>query len=390
MFDGFGRRGKTLFSSSSLRLLTALAVLLAVVPTAAEAQREGRIGGGGGGRYFKYECGEGRVLVGLRGSAGVLIDNVQAVCARMDAAGGLAEAAPQGPIFGNQRPEDQSIQCPPGHAVIGGEMFENDDHPFLGSIELYCREVANREFGGTVNIRMRGTGNLAGYISPTLGLMGQEEAQYWNRETSTCDGYALGIHGRQSRNLNAFGLLCGPKPTVAAIPTDPNAGHTLGKRKKPGSMGSGSFASLMNSESSFQTFNFPDRFIRHANYLGFVEAAQGNYGSITFRMVPGLGGRCVSLQSTDVPDHYLRHQDWRIKLSRIDSDPNMRADATFCMMPGLASTTGISFEAISAPGHFIRHRNFELWLDRPDESDLFRKDATFLAAPPGGAALGVR
>lgn len=370
------------------------ALLLAAATTPAAAQEEGEIGGAGGGRYFKYECGPGRLLVGLRGSAGVLIDNVQAVCARVDSAGNLTEAAPQGPVFGNPRPQDQSIDCPPQHAIIGGTIIENNDHPQVGSIEIVCREVSNRRNGGSARLTMRGGGNLKGYRSPFLTISGSEGGRsWWDRDESACTGYATGIHGRQGTNLTAFGLLCGDKPEVAPL-VEPTAGRTLGKRKRPGSAfgpASGSpFASLVNSEASFQAVNFPDRYIRHAFWLGIVEPAMGNYASITFRVVPGLGGRCVSLQSKDFPDHYLRHQNWRIKLSRIEADPNMRADATFCMMPGLATTTGISFEAVSAPGHFIRHRNFELWLDRPDESDQFRKDATFLAAAPGGAALGVR
>lgn len=179
-----------------------------------------------------------------------------------------------------------------------------------------------------------------------------------------------------------------PPPPQAAPATDPTAGRTLGKRKRAGSAGP-AFNALMNSESSFQSLNLPDRFIRHAFWLGVLEPSGGNYGSIVFRMVPGLGGRCMSLESRDHPGHFLRHKDWRIRLSALDSDSNMRADATFCTVPGLATTSGISFEAANAPGHFIRHRNFELWLDRPDESDQFRKDATFLAAPPGGASAGV-
>ena len=119
------------------------------------------------------------------------------------------------------------------------------------------------------------------------------------------DGYATGIRGRAGEHLTAFGLICGragrpagPEPVAGA----PAAAPTLDP----------AFAGLVNSGSSFQTFNFPDRFIRHMDWLGRVEFAMGNYGSITFRMVPGLGGRCVSLQSTDVADHYLRHKDWRM------------------------------------------------------------------------------
>ena len=390
--DSRSARSRTTFRHvSALRSMVAIcALLLAAMPSSAAAQEEGAIGGGGGGRYFKYDCGTGRLLVGLRGSAGVLIDNVQAVCARVDAAGNLTEAVPQGPVFGNPRPQDQSIDCPPQHAIIGGTIVENNDHPQVGSIEVVCREISNRENGGSARLTMRGGGNLKGYRSPFLTISGSEGGQsWWDRDESACTGYATGIHGRQGTNLTAFGLLCGPKPEVAPL-VEPTAGRTLGKRRRPGSAPGSPFASLVNSEASFQAVNFPDRYIRHAFYLGIVEPAMGNYASITFRVVPGLGGRCVSLQSKDFPDHYLRHQNWRIKLSRIEADPSMRADATFCMMPGLATTTGISFEAVSAPGHFIRHRNFELWLDRPDESDQFRKDATFLAAPPGGASAGVR
>lgn len=49
--------------------------------------------------------------------------------------------------------------------------------------------------------------------------------------SSQCPGgYAVGIRGRDGGYVTAFGLMCGPKPSASA---DPNAGHTLGKRKRP-------------------------------------------------------------------------------------------------------------------------------------------------------------
>lgn len=371
-------------------LVPALAAIALVAGTSeSAAQREGRIQGGMGGRLFDYSCGEGRVLVGLRGSAGVLIDNIQAVCGRVDAAGGVAEASAQGPSFGNSRPQDQEVRCPEGHAVTRVEVARNNDHPHVGAIRLTCTELVNRADGGATQIEVRGTGNLEGYQS-SFGLVGGDPGGR-NRGASDCaDGYANGIRGRAEDYLTAFGVLCGPKPSVAAVAVDPNAGHTLGKRKKPGSLLGSPFASLVNSDSSFQAYNFPDRFIRHSNDLGAVEPSMGNPASITFRVVPGLAGRCVSLQSVDVPGQFLRHQNWRLRLSPLDADGNMRGDATFCMVPGLASTTGVSFEAATAPGRFIRHRNFELWVDGADGSDQFRSAATFLAAPPGGVVQGVR
>jgi hypothetical protein len=361
------------------------AVAALVVPTAtAYAQSEGAVGGGSGGRYFRYSCGPSRVLVGLKGSAGVLVDNVQAICARVDATGHLSDAQPMGRRFGNDRPQDQDVRCPDQMAITGGHIVENENYPQVGSIALYCHEVANLQFGGSSTITLRGTGNLKGYESPFFFQDSTEGGQnWWDSTTSSCAGsFAKGIHGRQGDNLTAFGVLCGRpgKPEVEAVENAPAAAPLLDP----------AFAPLVNTDSSFQTVNFPDRYIRHADYLGFVDAPHGDNGSITFRMVPGLGGRCVSLMSTNVANHYLRHQNWRVKLSAIDSDANMRADATFCPVPGLSNTNGITFEAMSAPGHFIRHRNFELWVDSAEDSDQFRKDATFLAAPPGGALLGVR
>src|SRR3954454_1182870 len=97
----------------SVSLLIASTVALRIP---AHAQ-PGAVYGGPGGRYFEYNCGPGRVLVGLRGSAGVLIDSIQAVCAGVDGRSVTIEANAQGPVIGNDRPFDQSIECPVGYAV---------------------------------------------------------------------------------------------------------------------------------------------------------------------------------------------------------------------------------------------------------------------------------
>ena len=433
MLEHLARRAKLLsapFLGASLLLGSTV-----TLPSAAHAQA-GAVQGGGGGHYFELACGPGRVLVGLRGSAGILLDSIQAICANVGPRNLTMQAALHGPVIGSDRPMDKWVECPVGYAVTHAVMGLNDDHPHLGAIRLICTELVNREAGGTKDLLISGSGNLEGYSSPQLLISSTPGST--TRWSECPGGYAIGVRGRSDRYVDAFGLMCGPKPAAtdpnvtagrtlgkrkrpkidmrrdaddlaassipqtqqaldlgkdsadATISSIPEAPRTLGKRKRPGTLSGSATAGLINSESSFQTFNFPDRFIRHANWLGFVEPAQGNSGSITYRVVPGLGGRCVSLESADHPGHFLRHQDWRIKLSPLDSDGNMRADATFCMVPGMASTAGVSFEAISAGGHFIRHRNFELWLDRPDGSDQYRNDATFLAAPPGGAALGVR
>jgi len=141
---------------------------------------------------------------------------------------------------------------------------------------------------------------------------------------------------------------------------------------------------------SFESYNFPGRYIRHRDSLGYVEKLQDRLATkdATFRIVPGLAGKCRSFESVNYKDHFLRHENFRLKLARRSNDQLFLDDATFCFVPGLADQTWYSFESVNLPGHYyIRHKNSELWLERNDGSKLFRESATFRTAAPGG---GVR
>ena len=216
------------FLGVSLLLGSAVAL-----PTAAQAQA-GAVQGGGGGHYFEFGCGPGRVLVGLRGSAGILLDSIQAICAGVNDRGLTINSGLNGPVIGNDRPMDKWVECPVGYAVTHAVMGMNDDHPHIGAIRLICTELVNREDGGHKDLLISGSGNLEGYSSPQLLVSStQGTTNLW----SECPGgYAVGIRGRSDRYVDAFGLMCGPKP-AASVP-DPTAGRTLGKRKRrPGMIG---------------------------------------------------------------------------------------------------------------------------------------------------------
>jgi hypothetical protein len=136
--------------------------------------------------------------------------------------------------------------------------------------------------------------------------------------------------------------------------------------------------------ASFQSFNFRNHFIRHANFLGEITPVSSDLDrkDSTFRMVTGLaGGHYVSFESLNYPGHYLRHQDFRLKLQKFDGSQLFRQDATFKMVPGLADGSWSSFESVNYPGHYIRHKNFHLFLEKGSD-DLFRKDSTFRVGPP--------
>jgi len=137
---------------------------------------------------------------------------------------------------------------------------------------------------------------------------------------------------------------------------------------------------------SFQSVNYPDRFIRHRNFLGYLDRVVATdkvaRQDATFHIVPGLAGKCSSFESINYPDHFLRHQDFRLKLAKREDTQLFKEDATFCLVPGLLRAQLRSFESVNFPGQYIRHFNFELWLNKPDGTETFKKDATFLIISP--------
>ncbi|WP_247673760.1 family 43 glycosylhydrolase [Micromonospora sp. C51] len=82
----------------------------------------------------------------------------------------------------------------------------------------------------------------------------------------------------------------------------------------------------------------------------------------------------VRLRAHDLPDRYLRHWEFRVRL-----EPNVTnlADSQFRIVAGLSNSAAISLESTNYPGYFLRHRNHQIWVERNDGSNLFRQDATF-------------
>ncbi len=130
---------------------------------------------------------------------------------------------------------------------------------------------------------------------------------------------------------------------------------------------------------SLQSYNYPDHYIRHRNYLGEITTvkSQLDIDDSSFRIVRGLsGGDTISFESKNFPGYYLRHQKFRIKLHRPDGSDLFRSDASFRVVQGMAHPSWNSFESVNYPKYFLRHRNFHLYIERGD-GDLFRKDCTF-------------
>ena len=88
----------------------------------------------------------------------------------------------------------------------------------------------------------------------------------------------------------------------------------------------------------------------------------------------------VSLRSFNAAEHYIRHRYNLGELSPISSALD-QADATFKIVPGLADPAAVSLNPTNFPGQYLRHQNFQLRLDRSDNTAVFKQDATFWQRP---------
>ena len=130
--------------------------------------------------------------------------------------------------------------------------------------------------------------------------------------------------------------------------------------------------------SRLQSYNFPDRYVRHANFDARIDPNVSPTQDGEFRLVPGLADTSgyVSLESVNYPGYYLRHQGFDFTLAANDGTATFAADATFQRVPGLADSSAASFQSYNYPDRYIRHNDYLLRLD-PITNALGRNDATF-------------
>jgi hypothetical protein len=84
----------------------------------------------------------------------------------------------------------------------------------------------------------------------------------------------------------------------------------------------------------------------------------------------------VSFESVNFPGHYLRHNNYVLRLEANNGSAVFRQDATFRQVAGLADAAWSSFRSYNFPDRYIRHSNYQLRID-PIATATERADATF-------------
>jgi hypothetical protein len=130
-----------------------------------------------------------------------------------------------------------------------------------------------------------------------------------------------------------------------------------------------------------KSYNFPDRYVRHSNYVGRIDVSPMDpMADSQWKMVPGLADSTgVSFQSFNNPTMYLRHYNYNLVLNTNDNSTAFKADATFYKVGGFADSTWTSFRSYNFPTRYIRHSNFVLSIDpiTTSSSVADKQDSTF-------------
>lgn len=139
---------------------------------------------------------------------------------------------------------------------------------------------------------------------------------------------------------------------------------------------------------SFQVTNagLQGRYLRHLNSLGYTELVTSSSDAAlkadaSWKVVAGLAdASCVSLQSVNFPDKYLRHAGSRARIDAPDGSDLFKADATWCVKAALdGSSANVSLQSKNYPTSYLRHRGGEVWAEAGSDA-LYKQDATWTAA----------
>jgi GH43 family beta-xylosidase len=139
-------------------------------------------------------------------------------------------------------------------------------------------------------------------------------------------------------------------------------------------------APLTAGAQSLESVNYPGRYVRHQDNVGRLDPVSATSPAqikldATFAIVNGLASpACYSFQAKN--GQFLRHRDWRLRVDVNAGDPTFRADATFCAVEGSVAGS-VALASYNYPGRRIRHRDFALLLDTYQDTATFRADSSF-------------
>ena len=149
--------------------------------------------GGSGGSAFGRNCGQGRVLTGLRYRSGVVLDAIGLLCRPVLSNGTLGPETTVGTLAGGGGGNSDSRDCGPGNVVAGANPQFGT---YVSSILLLCApwHASSRSMG------QASASQRVGDYHP-----------FTTDRAEDCESSAQPAHairGRSGAYIDAFGLIC--------------------------------------------------------------------------------------------------------------------------------------------------------------------------------------
>ncbi|MCA2214459.1 AbfB domain-containing protein [Jidongwangia harbinensis] len=266
-----------------------------------------------------------------------------------------------------------------------------DDHVYVGPgisrPPTATRIAVNGEYGG-LGLR------TPGHEWPTSGKFAYE----WLPDPTALTNRYLQITGRLTELINGNGLSGSVYTEPTDVEEELNGFFTYDRQIRKMDfarvrelhqrvLGAANGTTLpLNRLSSLRvtTPGLTDRYLRHRDGAARTDPVTAGSATVdkldaTYYVRPGLSnGACYSFESRNFPGRYLRHRGNRV-YSEANSGGTFNADATYCARPGL-SGGGTSLESANLSGHYLRHRNAEIWVEQ-STGGTFAADATWAVVP---------
>lgn len=139
---------------------------------------------------------------------------------------------------------------------------------------------------------------------------------------------------------------------------------------------------LIGKQFRFESKNYPNHFFRHQNwklYKHEYDSSELYQLDSSFDIIAGVAGQGISLRSVNYPAHFIGHRKGDCLIRSSDGTRTFKEDVSWIPRPGLADPDdGVSFESVNYPGHYLRHRNTkQLRRDANDASDVFKEESTW-------------
>ena len=139
---------------------------------------------------------------------------------------------------------------------------------------------------------------------------------------------------------------------------------------------------MLNQKWSIESSNYPQHYIRHRGAEFYIDRYDGSEQfekDSTFILRKGNKNYkpCMRFESINYPRHYMRHGDYKINLRSISKDTH-KLDSSFIPRHALNGKDDcFSLESVHYPGFFVRHQHYRVRIDKEKDTEIFKNDASW-------------